>query len=820
MKRQSTGNFWEGILISILILGISLTIAFPGEAQALAPIQPLLPQDLVLTPSPKVSTHLPANVAFDGTRYLVVWGEYFDKSNYWVDIYGQFIKPSGELDGTSFVIAHNTASDDAPAIAFNGTNYLVTWCNNGVKARLVSPQGTLLLTEITIASSQDPQNHVEVASDGSRFMIVWFISGPTTKNYDVYGQFVNSDGSLLGTNFLIGEGNQWQSYPGIAYGAGKYLISWRNQSYINGPSDIYGVIIDAATMTMGSQFPISTALNSQGAETKVAFGKENFLVVWDDSRNTVYGLDIYAARVTPEGVVLDSPTDTGGIIISTDSRGSGPHFPNVTYNGRFWLVVWGGSAIKGVRVTDTGQVLDPQAALLYVDSGDQWHPGIASDGNNFLVTWRGWDTPFTKYAQLVGEISTNQPPTADAGGDQVVNEGALVSLVGSGIDSDNDPLTYSWTQVGGPSVDLNDATTANPSFNAPSVTAGGATLTFQLIVSDGQSFSAPDTVDVTVKNVNKPPIADAGNVCNVREGGTVNLDGSYSYDPDGETLAFEWVQTAGPAVVLSGADTAKPFFSAPEVGQDGVTLTFALTVSDGIDSANASINVIVENVNHPPTANSGDDQTKIEGSEVTLNGSGTDSDSDPLSFQWTQVSGPTVSLSGSSTANPTFTAPAVEAGGATLVFSLVVNDGLENSSPSEVTVTIQNVNDPPAANLARANPNHLWPPNHNLVPVEILGVTDPDNDNVTITISGVIQDEPVNGLGDGDTSPDAVIQGNKVLLRAERDGNGNGRVYQISFTAEDDSGGTCTGTVYVGVPHDRKDLTFLDDGLLFDSTEP
>jgi len=98
-------------------------------------------------------------------------------------------------------------------------------------------------------------------------------------------------------------------------------------------------------------------------------------------------------------------------------------------------------------------------------------------------------------------------------------------------------------------------------------------------------------------------------------------------------------------------------------------------------------------------------------------------------------------------------------------------------------------------------------------------VTDPNNDNVTITITGVTQDEPVNGLGDGDTSPDAVIQGNKVLLRAERAGNGNGRVYHITFTATDVNGATGTGTVSVSVPHD-KGKSAVDDGLVFDSTQP
>ena len=56
-----------------------------------------------------------------------------------------------------------------------------------------------------------------------------------------------------------------------------------------------------------------------------------------------------------------------------------------------------------------------------------------------------------------------------------------------------------------------------------------------------------------------------------------------------------------------------------------------------------------------------------------------------------------------------------------------------------------------------------------MIMVNILRAQDPDN-NATITITGVTQDEPTNGLGDGDTGPDAIINGNTVLLRAERSG--------------------------------------------------
>lgn len=119
-------------------------------------------------------------------------------------------------------------------------------------------------------------------------------------------------------------------------------------------------------------------------------------------------------------------------------------------------------------------------------------------------------------------------------------------------------------------------------------------------------------------------------------------------------------------------------------------------------------------------------------------------------------------------------------------------------------VALQGVsNSPPDCGNATASLTGLWPPNHKLVPVEILGVLDPDGDPVTITVTGVTQDEPVVGAGSGNHCPDAVIENDRVMLRAERLGQGNGRVYEISFRAEDGNGGVCEGTVSVCVGHDQ-----------------
>jgi VCBS repeat-containing protein len=138
-------------------------------------------------------------------------------------------------------------------------------------------------------------------------------------------------------------------------------------------------------------------------------------------------------------------------------------------------------------------------------------------------------------------------------------------------------------------------------------------------------------------------------------------------------------------------------------------------------------------------------------------------------------------------------------------FTYRASDGSADSAPATVTITVRPVNDAPSCASVKGDTAVFWPPNHALRVVTLSGGTDIEGDRVSITVTGVTQDEPVNGLGDGDTGPDAVAAqaSNQVSLRAERSGGGDGRVYVIHYTASDPNGGSCIGAVQVSVPHSQ-----------------
>ena len=87
-------------------------------------------------------------------------------------------------------------------------------------------------------------------------------------------------------------------------------------------------------------------------------------------------------------------------------------------------------------------------------------------------------------------------------------------------------------------------------------------------------------VTITVKPVNQSPVANAVTDQTVDAGNVVSLDGTASKDPDGDPITYSWVQSGGPNVKLSGADTAISTFTAPSNISSDTNLIFTLTVRD------------------------------------------------------------------------------------------------------------------------------------------------------------------------------------------------------------------------------------------------
>lgn len=181
----------------------------------------------------------------------------------------------------------------------------------------------------------------------------------------------------------------------------------------------------------------------------------------------------------------------------------------------------------------------------------------------------------------------------------------------------------------------------------------------------------------------------------------------------------------------------------------------------------------------------------------------------------------TIDAGATATLDLRVTVPAGTAAGTRNDLVVLVEDPTSPTARNSTSVAVVagDPNRPPSCTSAAPSISRSWPPNHELADVSVLGVTDPDGDPVALTVTSITQDEPVSGQGSGDTGPDGAGVGASVAqIRSERAGGGDGRVYEISFRADDGQGGSCSGTVRVGVPHSQNGAAPVDSGQLFDST--
>ncbi len=370
-------------------------------------------------------------------------------------------------------------------------------------------------------------------------------------------------------------------------------------------------------------------------------------------------------------------------------------------------------------------------------------PAVSADGESLTFRLTVTDDAGAEDTDtcIVNVSWINEAPAADAGSDQTVDEGVVVTLDGSNsIDPDDGIAAYSWRQVGPSTVTLSNKNAVDPTFEAPFVDLGSLSLTFELTVTDAGGLQSTDTTVINVSWVDEAPTADAGTDQTVDPGETVTLDASNSSDPDDGIASYRWTQvgaTSGSSAILSDPTAIRPTFEAPATGTEDASLTFQVTVTDkeglqATDTCIVNVNAIISSpVNEAPTANAGDDQTVDEGDVVTLDASdSSDGDEGIASYLWTQTGtddGISVTLSDPAAVQPTFEAPAVGPQGASLTFQVTVTDigGLQSSDTCIVNVNAVEVTPVNAAPTADAGNDQTVDPG-NVVTLNASGSNDPE----------------------------------------------------------------------------------------------
>jgi Tol biopolymer transport system component len=316
-------------------------------------------------------------------------------------------------------------------------------------------------------------------------------------------------------------------------------------------------------------------------------------------------------------------------------------------------------------------------------------------------------------------------------------------------------------------------------------------------------------------SVNKCPAANAGpNISILSEGQTASTVQGAASDPDNDAMTCRWLEGENELISWQpvGPNGECPLDLGPLPDFLAGEHILTLEVNDGKCTSEDEMILTVNN-SAPHPAPSGGGVCEIN-TQFALGGQVSDFDGDPVSYEW--LEGGNLLFNGS--VSTIYGGQPVDLPGhifQCLVLgnhevTLTAFDGV-NTTIGSIPINIQVVDTTLPTLSPVSDKNILWPPNHKMVNVTITANAR-DNSGGLVTLSALVfSNEPQEGLDSGDTSPDwttpIIDQVNGIItlqLRAERSGNGSGRVYTVVIRATDQSGNSSQAAVDIIVPHDQR----------------
>ena len=281
------------------------------------------PSGIVLDPggivvSAGAAAEAEPDVAFNGTNYLVVWD---DNRVVGSDIYATRVSKAGVVQEPNGIpISTLTGSQIAPAVTSAGSNFLVVWGDShsgasDIYGTRVGPTGNVVdPAGIAMSARPGTQSYPAVAFDGTNYLVAWQ-DDRTGSTLDIYASRVSTTGTVLNpTGIAVSTAPGAQDSPRLAFDGTNYLVVWQDlRSGVN--HDVYASRVSkTGTVLNPTGIAVSTAPGDQRVPV-VAFNG-TLLVVWLDKRNGGPDDQVYGARVNSSGAVSDPSgflvANTGG----------------------------------------------------------------------------------------------------------------------------------------------------------------------------------------------------------------------------------------------------------------------------------------------------------------------------------------------------------------------------------------------------------------------------------------------------------------------------------------------------------------------------
>jgi PKD repeat protein len=341
--------------------------------------------------------------------------------------------------------------------------------------------------------------------------------------------------------------------------------------------------------------------------------------------------------ITVEACIVECPADFGefkvgsgnsdtqsGVEVTVAGDGSSATVKNTNNHPVSVWVKTGsrlGPIFREAATLDPGETDTVNGIMVQYDD-----KSITHDISNVAITCPDVDrpsvSPYTRdsHTKVSGDpvdaSEFNDPPSADftiSSQNPEVSDTVTFDAAPSN-DPDGSVVSYEWT--------FDDGTTDTGEHVTHSYSSTG-TYTVELTVTDDGGATDSKTMEVTVKDTNQKPNADAGSNATVDANASVTLDATGSSDPDGDSLTYSWTELSNVGITLSDTTSATPTFTAPDFDNEGA-LTFQVTVSDG--NGGTDTDTVVVSVQ--PTTTDTDEDGVPDSNDQDIDGDGVENSND------------------------------------------------------------------------------------------------------------------------------------------------------------------------------------------------
>jgi PKD repeat protein len=514
----------------------------------------------------------------------------------------------------------------APAVAWNGSLYLVAWTDNGgIYSQRIQQDGTLV--DASPIYVMVGYGAVDVAALGDIFLVTSLWTDYPEFVYPRAARVRGSDGVVLDPGgFLVG--GSFTRFAAVAAVGNRWLVVWQEHSSHDSPiAATAGVFVNAdgsLTTSFTVYGPYTTSQYSFGPA--IASNGDTAMVLQVAEISSGVEMDL-------AGMMVYSDGSLGTAVTLTPWEGN-QYRPNVAWDGSNFIAVYqdqrnrfavweldqidARADLFGMRVTDNSTILDPRGFLISNSPQAESYPNItASNGLSLISASILRNEPYAAYRvgyDLWGEGGNAWPvAVASASPDEGIVPLQVNFSASGSTDLDGSLAAYAWDFGDGAS-----STDANPTH----IYSVGGPFVATLTVTDNQGAQTTNTVLIRAALPNQLPVVQANAVPDVGPAPLdVTFNASGSYDPDGSLGNFYWTFSDGGD---SWGPTAYHTFNTP--GLHSATLT----VYDSRGGTNSdTVTVMVSGPNVAPVLAPIGNQTAYELETLVLTATATDANQPP-----------------------------------------------------------------------------------------------------------------------------------------------------------------------------------------------